>query len=185
MRARYLLIAIAASAGLALATGCGDDAEGGSSAAGDSAGASENAGAENAGAENTGAENTGADTSESTGIVSKEEFIDQANSLCAKRSAEVKVKGRRTFKKVFSEPEAVAAKKMANQVIIPTFEGELRDLKTLNIPAGDDEQISAIYGAIEAMVGELKADPTVQGFYPYTKAEKLAAEYGLTACGHP
>ena len=181
MRARYLLIAIAASAGLALATGCGDDAEGGPSAAGDSAGANAGAGA----SETAGAENAGADTSENTGIVSKEEFIDQANSLCAKRSAEVKVKGRRTFKKVFNEPEAVAAKKMANQVIIPTFEGELRDLKTLNIPAGDGEQISAIHGAIEAMVGELKADPTVQGFYPYTKAEKLAAEYGLTACGHP
>lgn len=174
MRARYLLIAIAVSAGLALAAGCGDDDEGGSPARDETANTSETAGTSES-----------ASTTESTGIVSKEEFLDQANSVCAKRSAEVKVKGQRLFKKIFNDPEAVAARKMTQQVIIPTFEGEVRDLKALNIPAGDGQEVAAIYGAIEEMVEEIKVNPSAQGFYPYTKAEKLAAEYGLTACGHP
>jgi hypothetical protein len=74
---------------------------------------------------------------------------------------------------------------MVNQVVIPAFEGELRDLKALNIPPGDGRDVSAIYAAIEEMIDEVRANPTAQGFYPYTKAEKLAAKYGLTACGHP
>jgi hypothetical protein len=154
---------VAVVLGLVVAAGCGSDDRESSSVTGTTASAAENAAAG----------------------VSKEEFIDQANSLCAGRSAEVKVKGRRVFKEVFNEPEAVAAKRMATEVIIPTFEGELRDLKTLNIPPNDGDRLRAIYAALEKMISDLKADPTVNGFYPYTEVEKLAAKYGLTACGHP
>jgi hypothetical protein len=161
MQMRYLLIAVA-SAGLAVA-GCGSDADGGSSAVGSAASA-------------TSANDAGA---------SRQEFIDQANSLCAKRSAELAVKGKRAFKDLYDEPEAVGARKMANRVVIPVFEGELEDLKTLTIPPRDGQRVAAIYEAIEEMIQEVKADPLAQDFYPYTKAEKLAADYGLTACGHP
>ena len=116
---------------------------------------------------------------------SKAEYIDQANAVCAARSAEVKVKGQRLFKQIFRDPQPVAAKKMADQVIIPGFEGELNDLLALNVPTEGGNQVSAIYAAIRHMVNELKKDPTWGEFYPYTKAETLAAKYGLTACGHP
>jgi hypothetical protein len=164
--------------GLAFAVGCGgDEDDGGSSAAATSTdGANGDAGSESGG--------DAVSTTPGTGF-SKEEFVDQANALCAKNSAELKVKGRQTFKKVFSKPEKVAAEAMAQQVIIPAMEAELRDLKTLNVPTGDENQIYAIYAAIEEIYERLKKDATWGDFYPYTKAENLAASYGLTACGHP
>ncbi len=117
--------------------------------------------------------------------VTKSEYIDQANSLCAKRTAELAIKSKRAFKKVFSKPEKVAAKQLAKEAVIPVFEGELRDLKTLSIPSEGEQQVAAIYEAIEDFIAELKADPTAQEFYPYTKAEKLAKQYGISACAHP
>jgi len=165
--------------GLAFAVGCGggDSDDGGSNAAATSTeGANGDSGSEDGG--------DTVSTTPGTGF-SKQEYLDQANSLCAQRSAELKVKGRKTFKKVFSKPEKVAAEAMAQQVVIPTMEAELRDLKTLNVPTGDDDQINAIYAAIEEIYERLKKDATWGDFYPYTKAEKMAAAYGLTACGHP
>jgi hypothetical protein len=161
--------------GLAFAVGCGgDDNDGGASAAATSAdGGSESEDGDDA-----------ISTTPGTGF-SKEEYVDQANALCATHSAELKVKGQKTFKKVFSKPEKVAAAVMAKEVVIPSMEAELRDLKALNVPTGDEAQISAIYAAIEEIPQQLKRDPTWGDFYPYTKAEDLAAAYGLTACGHP
>lgn len=165
--------------GLTFAVGCGgDDSDDGGSttAAGSTNGASDDAGDDGS--------SDAVSTTPGTGF-SKEEYLDQANSLCAKHSAELKVKGRQVFKEVFKKPEPVAAKVMAQQAVIPTMEAELRDLKTLNVPTGDGDQVSAIYAAIEEIYERLKRDPTYGDFYPYTKAEKLAAAYGLTACGHP
>jgi hypothetical protein len=159
MLARLTCLAATSLAALLLVAGCGGDDESGGDAS--VAGSTASAG------------------------VSKSEFIDQANSLCAKRSAELKVKGRRVFKEVFTKPEPIAAKAMTTKVIIPVFEGELRDLKTLNVPPNDGEKVSAIYKAIEDMIARIKKNPQAEGFYPYKEAEKLSAEYGITACGHP
>ena len=161
MRGRPLLVILVALMGLIAAAGCGGDDNGDSATAGNGDG---DAGSVQA---------------------QREEFIDQANSLCAKRSAELAVKGKKTFKEVFSKPEAVGAKRIAEEVVIPVFEGELEDLKTLTIPPQDGKQVAAIYEAIEEMIAEVKKNPKAQEFYPYTKAEKLAKQYGLTACGHP
>lgn len=147
--------------GLIAATGCGDDDNGGGGSA-------------------------TADNGDTGSVqAQREEFIDQANSLCAKRSAELAVKGKQAFKEVYSKPEAVGAKKIAEDVVIPVFEAELEDLKTLQIPPQDGKQVAAIYEAIEDMIAEVKKNPKAKNFYPYTKAEKLAKQYGLTACGHP
>jgi hypothetical protein len=159
MRGRLFLVIVVGLLGLIAVAGCGGDDDGDSATAGNG----------------------------DTGSVQaqREEFIDQANSLCAKRSAELAVKGKRVFAKVYDEPEGVAARKMAEKVVLPVFEGELEDLKTLTIPPQDGRQVAAVYEAIEEMIEEVKANPTVQNFYPYTKAEKLAKQYGISACGHP
>jgi hypothetical protein len=158
---RLIILALFALMGLSAVAGCGGDDGDDSATAGNG------------------------DAGGGTVEAQREEFIDQANSLCAKRSAELAVKGKQAFKEVYSKPEAVAAKELAEDVVIPIFEGELRDLKTLTIPPQDGKEVAAIYEAIEEMIEEIKADPATNEFYPYTRAEKLAQRYGINACGHP
>jgi hypothetical protein len=166
MRGSRFIIALIATAALVVIAGCGGGDDG-NSGGGDTGGTASNA------------------SGEGEVLVTKSEFLDQANSVCARRSAEVKVKGQKLFKEVYSKPEAVAAKRMANEVIAPVFEGEVKDLKALNIPPGDGDEIATIYAAIEDIAKQVRTDPTADEFYPYKEAEKLAADYGLTACGHP
>ncbi len=168
MWCRYFVATIVVLAALIGAAGCGSDADDGGSSA-------------NATAANGNSSSDGSSGSDAT----KSDFVDQANALCKKRQAELKTKNERVFSEVYSKPEEIAAKELIDKVVIPIFEDELRDLESLSIPPEDNRQVTAIYKAIDDMIIELKADPTARGFYPYTKAEKLAKQYGLTECGHP
>jgi len=172
MTGRHPIAAIAVLASLALVVGCG--------------GGDDGATAGNGGQGSTSEEGTTSATQErSTAGVSKQEFIDQANALCAKDSAETKIKSRKIFKEVFKKPQAVAAERMVEGAILPGFEGELEDLKTLNVPEDGGNEVKAFYIALEKMLAELRKNPEAQNFYPYTEAEDLATKAGLTSCGHP
>jgi hypothetical protein len=173
MTGRHLIAVIAVLGSFALASGCGGGSDSGTAA--DSGTGSSSAAEERASA-----------VEERAKVgVSKSEFIDQANALCAKDSAETQVQGKKIFHEVYSEPQAVAARRTVNGAILPGFEAELQDLKTLNVPKDGEADVVAFYAALEEMLEELKRNPEAHDFYPYTKAEKLAAKAGLTACGHP
>lgn len=169
MLGRALVAAIAVIFGLAPLAGCG----GADGDTGDTP------------SSNTEAKAANTNTKSTTEEVEKEEFIAQGNAICAKRTASIAVKGQKVFKENYSKPSEVGAKAIANEVIIPNFEQEIRELNALSPPPGDSDQIYAIYDAIEEVIDGLKANPEGQNFYPYKKAESLAAAYGLTACGHP
>lgn len=117
--------------------------------------------------------------------IPKSDFVAQANAVCVKRRAAIKVKGEHIFKQIFNSPPDVGAKRLVNEVIAPGFEAEVRELKEVGVPDQGANQVDAVYKAIEDVVKSVKSNPKAQGYYPYNKAAHLAAAYGLPACGHP
>lgn len=180
MRGRLLIATAVALIGLIFAVGCGDDE--GSTAGQAGSTAAETTGGETTGSQASNGETTGGNATEAN--PAKAEFISQANALCARRIAEIQVKGRKVFKEVFKEPGPVAAKKLAQAVLVPTFTRELRELKALDQPAGDSEELGAFYRELEKIVDYFAGNPK-PGSYPYNKAENLATRYGIEKCGTP
>jgi hypothetical protein len=178
MRGRLLIATAVALIGLFLLAGCGDDE--------DSTASPSDA---NTAAETTdggpGTEGDGGDTTEAAeGDSAKAEFVAQANGICAKRVAEIQLKGQKVFKKVFKYPGPVAAKKLADAVIVPVFSQELRELKALPQPPGDEKELNAFYAELERIIDYFAGSPD-PGEYPYNKAENMAARYGIDKCGTP
>jgi hypothetical protein len=181
MRGRHSIAVVIGLVGLILIVGCGGDDANETSAPANGPTATE------ASTATDGDSGASAADGDETGVpvISKEEFIAQGNALCAKRSAELAVDGQRVFKEVRNKPNPVSARALVDKVIVPTFESELSDLRALDPPPADSDEVYAIFEAIEEMIDKVKDDPSTQNYYPYKKAERLAAAYGLTACGHP
>jgi|GEM_PF-4495157 len=181
MRGRFLIVTAVALIGLIFAVGCGDDDETTANSSNANAAAETNGG-ETGGGETTDAQAAAEEAAE--GDPEKAEFIVQANEICKERVEEVQDKGQKVFKKVFSLPGKVAAKKLADQVIVPVFTAELEELEALQQPAGDEQELEAIYSEIQGVIDYMSGNPQ-PSVYPYTKGEKLADKYGIDECATP
>jgi hypothetical protein len=180
MWGRLLIVTVVALIGLVTAVGCGDDED--TTANPNSSGAAAETSENEAGDADAAAEKAAEEAAE--GDPEKEEFIVQANEICKERVEEIQDKGQKVFKKVFSLPGKVAAKKLADQVIVPIFTTELQELEELEQPAGDEKELEAIYSEIQGVIDYMSGDPQ-PSVYPYTKGEKLADKYGIGECATP
>lgn len=180
MWGRLLIVTVVALIGLVTAVGCGDDED--TTANSNSSGAAAETSEDGAADADAKAEKAAEEAAE--GDSEKEEFILAANEICKERVEEVQDKGQKVFKKVFSLPGDVAAKKLADQVIVPIFTAELRELEELDQPAGDEKELEAIYSEIQGVIDYMSGNPK-PSVYPYTKGEKLADKYGIGDCATP
>jgi hypothetical protein len=181
MRGRLLIAIVAALLGLLGAVGCGDDEDGTTNQSGSDTAAQTTPGDDDPQGGATGGETT---EPEAEADPAKAEFVAEANALCAKRVAEVQLKGQKVFKKVFKYPGPVAAKKLADAVIVPIFSRELRELKALPQPPDDAKELDVFYKEMERIIDYFSGKPQ-PGAYPYNKSEKLASDYGIDKCGRP
>jgi hypothetical protein len=119
-------------------------------------------------------------------VIVKADFIQAANAACEQRSKEIQAKAQKIVAKYSGQPDSPKARKeVIEQAVAPGFEAEARDLRALEPPAGDEEQIDELITAIEEMVARTRKDLAEGRNYPYRKTENLAAAYGLPACGRP
>ncbi len=186
MWGRLLIVTVVALIGIVTAVGCGDDDDTTASSNGSGAAAENNGAAEANGneAEDAAAAAEKAAEEAAEGNSEKEEFILQANEICKEHVEEIQDKGQKVFKKVFSLPGKEAAKKLADQVIVPIFTSELQELEALDQPAGDEKELEAIYSEIQGVIDYMSGNPQ-PSVYPYTKGEKLADKYGISECATP
>lgn len=145
-----------ALAALALFAGCGGDEDGG-----------------------------GVIASDYDDVIVKADFIQAANEACEARTTQIREGGREIFRRASGKPQAELAKELVDEVVAPTFEGELEDLRALEPPPGEEADVERVITEIEGMLERMKAGETVDRTAPYRKSENYAAAYGLPACGHP
>jgi hypothetical protein len=123
----------------------------------------------------------GDDTTE----VTKAEFTKQANAGCKEHTKERD----ELFKKVSSEIDASEVtradqERLISEVLLPPFEKDIENLKSLGAPAGDEQQVEAIIEAMEKSVDKVEAKPLValRSSSQFAEARALAVKYGLTDC---
>src|ERR1043166_5193165 len=111
--------------------------------------------------------------SDSSGPLTKAEFVQEAKSIC--QNAEVE------------QGEALRAADSASGLAkltlaaLPPVEEMAEELAELSPPAGDAKEIAAIIEAVEAGVAEVKADPVAAtaAIGAFAEANKLAEAYEI------
>jgi len=132
----------------------------------------------------------GSSSTESTSSLTKAEFVKKGNAICAKGEKEVEA-GVEGFIKEnnFSEkkpPTGAQMEALAEEVLLPTVRKQLDEIRALGIPSGEEQEVEAIFVAVEEGIEKTEEDPSAfaeGGSGPFVKANKLAREYGLTVCG--
>jgi hypothetical protein len=119
---------------------------------------------------------------------SKSEFIEKADTICAKSDKDTNA----IFEEGFEDPqkpkpeEAQAAIKKT----LPILKENLDELKDLERPKDDDEEIETIFASVETGVESLEKasaspDASLAALLsePFAQADKLAKDYGMKDCG--
>jgi hypothetical protein len=162
------LLALALAAGL-IAAGCGDD---------DDETTTSSTTTTTAGA--TGA--TGA-TGEP---LSKDEFITQADAICEAGDKKIDAAAQETFSG--GQPSQAEQEQFVTEDVVPNIQEQVDGLRALTPPEGDEDEVSAILDSAQDAIDQIESDPGTltegaNGDDPFSEANQLAKEYGLTVCG--
>jgi hypothetical protein len=118
----------------------------------------------------------------STGAeLSKEEFIAQADEICAKGDAAIDKQGA-----AFAASAGQRNDELVGDVIAPGLREEIEQIRALNPPASDKKEVDAFLDKFEEGVDALEENPDQLAGGPalqtVIEARALAADYGFNAC---
>lgn len=120
-----------------------------------------------------------------TTALTKAEFTKQANAGCKEHQKERE----ELFKKVTNEldPSEVTRadqERLISEVLLPPFEKDIENLKSLGAPAGDEQRVEAIIEAMEKAIDKVEAKPLValRTNSQFSEARAAAVKYGLDDC---
>jgi hypothetical protein len=129
----------------------------------------------------------GGETSgEGGGTLTRAQFIEQADSACSTRDTMIQAE-LQPF--LADDPRAIArpavAQKMVNQVIAPELEAELTDIRLLEQPAKDNDELEVFLTAFKEVIARGRANPLTitAGPKPFAVPERVGRSYGFNVCG--
>ncbi len=115
----------------------------------------------------------------------KVEFVREADRICL--SAEQQIEA--AADDLLGERgglDPVEVERVALEIAVPALETEVRAIRAIPIPVGDEAEVEAILEATEQGIAEIEADPRDLSDGPppsLHKAERLARRYGSQQCG--
>jgi hypothetical protein len=128
------------------------------------------------------------DSSTAEGSVSKAAFIKKVDSVCQKgteRMQQAILIFLQQHKGV-QRPNTVQSEKLVSTAIVPSVKTEIKELKALDAPEGDEERVDAIIGALEEGLETAEGNPeavVASSDAVFGIPGRLASEYGAEACG--
>jgi hypothetical protein len=126
---------------------------------------------------------------ESTSALTKAEFLKKGNAICARGGEEINKAYERFSREHVAggrTPSEALLDKAAAEIVLPVRKREVRLLRALGAPSGQEEHIDAMLTAWEEGIerGEevpnslRKAGPE----YAFYKSYSMGIDYGLTKC---
>lgn len=119
--------------------------------------------------------------------ISKAEFIKQAEVVCERHEKELR-KDLAAFLKQHENVKSPTEKDVAELVDVVfsgNIEAEVKELRAIEVPSGDEKQVKALLDAREESLKNAEANPlglNRNAKLMFAKSSKLAKEYGLEAC---
>ena len=128
----------------------------------------------------------GGDDDDSSSGTTKSEFIAHADAVCKEFNARIQ-------KSVEDLPEDTSQSDVAQFTLdtaVPLFRDQLDNLRDLDVPAADADQVQQMWDDLDAgtdqLEQKLKDDPKAvfsEDYDPFGDVNKALNEYGLKECG--
>lgn len=125
----------------------------------------------------------GDDDETTTAALSKQDFISQADAICAKGDKKLDQAGAQAFGK--GQPSKQEIEQFASDMLVPNIQGQIDDVRALTPPQADEEQVSAFLDSAQQALDKVEQDPSLiaqRGQDPFAETTKLGKEYGFEKC---
>ena len=113
--------------------------------------------------------------------LSKQEFISQADRICAQGDAEIDRGGQE-----FAGTSGEEVDELVLTVIAPGYRDQIEQIRELTPPEGDEAEIDEFLNTFEDGIEQLEADPSQlangEALKTIVEARSLAFEYGFKSC---
>jgi hypothetical protein len=115
----------------------------------------------------------------------KVEFLREADRICVASETQIEaaaddlVAGR-------EDPDPAEVERVALRIVVPALEGEVRAIRALGTPSGDEQEVAAILAATERGIAAVERAPRalLDGVpAELGRAQRLAEAYGSQQCG--
>ena len=130
----------------------------------------------------------GGNSSTGASPIAKAAFVKKADAIC-KKSSERLATGFVLFLKKHKNvkrPSEAEYEQLVGTILVPNVEREVKELRALGAPSGDEDRVGEIIEALEEGIETAESDPkAVAGSSDavFGIASRLAKEYGLEVCG--
>lgn len=108
-----------------------------------------------------------------------EQFVEQANKICADGQKEIEKAAEVFGDEMPSEEEYLA---FIEDTLVPSTEGQLEAISDLNAPDEDEEAAEKMLSSLQDGIDQFKEDPDTEGGDAFDDANAAATELGLTDC---
>ena len=135
---------------------------------------------------------SGSDSTVTTGSLSKEVFVKKADAICTKGNTRLQ-KGFSTYLRknkksiiALRHPSKADYEGLIGGILVPNLEQEIKEIRALGAPSGDEERIEEIFTAWEEGIEVAANDPEAVKHSSeaiFGVGSRLAKEYGLEVCG--
>ena len=133
----------------------------------------------------------GIDTAAATGSLSKTKLIERGDKICYQSLAGGEAAILEYEEQYNLNPQTVTvgghAVRIARTILIPAYQGQIDDIRSLGAPKEDEKAVAAILRSMQQVVNDGREHPAafvrslVHG-KPFAGATRLAKAYGFTLC---
>jgi len=117
--------------------------------------------------------------------LTRAEFVRQADQICLSGDSRIEAAGDDLLA-AGRKPSPAEVRRIALRIVVPGLEAEVRAIRALGAPPGDEPQVERILRATERGIAQIEADPegAIEGPTPgLLEAGRLARRYGSEECG--
>ena len=109
----------------------------------------------------------------------KEEFISQADEICARGDQEIEQAGQALGQ---GRPAPEELEQFSTETLIPNIQGQIDDLRALQPPPELEPQVTEFLDTAQEELDQLEQDPSKLGPEAFAGAGKQAEEIGFQNC---
>lgn len=132
----------------------------------------------------SGGDTTAVETTDTTTAdITKAEWIEQADAVCADADLEI---GQQAEEAGIDGTDEAALQDFIIDVVIPSNRDQAEQIRALGAPEGDEEEVGEILDALDEAIARAEADPEAltADSGEFDEASELAQAYGLEVCGN-
>jgi hypothetical protein len=110
----------------------------------------------------------------------KAEYITKADAICKAADDKIQTLAQQQFANQQPTPEQIT--QFQRDKVVPSIEQQSKDLRALDKPDGDDDELNGIYDSLDEAVQKAKSSPTIDDT-TFQAVDKKAQDYGFKECG--